>query len=340
MSRHAAALVCAVVLASGCTAPEAPRPDPQGADALAIAREDGRASQLIPDVIRAVEPSVVTIFTDGGLGSGVIYREDGTIVTNEHVVRGADDVLVAFADGQRVAGRVVASDRGTDLAVVDVDRGDLPPARFQTDLPQVGDLAIALGSPLGFEGTATAGIISGLSREIPGSAQTGTPLVDLIQTDAPISPGNSGGALVSRDGEVIGINDAYIPPAAGAVALGFAIPSATVVDVVEQLLETGEYSRPFVGIRPGAITEQVAQQLGLERSEGVLVLDVVPGSPADRGGLEPGDVIVELAGETVRTVEDFLGGLRSLRPGEQVSVVRVRQGAQESLMLTLSSTTS
>lgn len=340
MRRHATGLVLLVVLVTGCSSAQTSPTQPQDARAETSAREDNApAATLIPDIIRAVEPSVVTIFTDGGLGSGVLYRADGTIVTNEHVVRGADDVVVGLADGKRIPGRVLAADRGTDLAVVDVDRTDLPAARFQTELPQVGDLAIALGSPLGFEGTATAGIVSGLSREIPGSAAAGTPLVDLIQTDAPISPGNSGGALVSRDGEVIGINDAYIPPSAGAVALGFAIPSATVVDVVEQLLETGEYSRPFVGIRPGAITEQVAQQLDLERSDGVLVLDVVPGSPAERAGLEPGDVIIELAGEQVRTIEDFLGGLRSLRPGEDVSVVRLRQGARESVMLTLSSTT-
>lgn len=340
MNKRAAALACFVVLATGCSATETPRPQPQDARAEAVTRDrDDTAADLVPDVIRAVEPSVVTIFTDGGLGSGVIYRPDGTIVTNEHVVRGVDDVLVAFADGKRIPGRVIATDRGTDLAVVEVDRTDLPAARFQTDLPQVGDLAIALGSPLGFEGTATAGIISGLGREIPGSAQTGAPLVDLIQTDAPISPGNSGGALVSGQGEVIGINDAYIPPAAGAVALGFAIPSATVVDVVEQLLETGEYSRPFVGIRPGVITEQVAGQLGLDRSDGVLVLDVVPGSPADRAQLEPGDVITQLDGEQVRTVEDFLGGLRSLRPGQAVSVVRLRQGDEKSVTLTLASTT-
>ena len=343
------ALACSLALLTGCTAansapgaaastagtsvPSAPSASPPAGTAA------GGTFDRIPAVIRAVEPSVVTIFTQGGLGSGVIYRPDGTLVTNEHVVRGAQQVQVAFADGQRLAGRVVAADAGTDLAVVRVDRTGLPAATFQTQLPQVGDLAVALGSPLGFEGTATAGIISGLSREIPGSAQESTALVDLIQTDAPISPGNSGGALVSAGSEVIGINDAYIPPAAGAVAIGFAIPSGTVVDVVEQLLTTGRVRSAFVGIRPGRITPQVAQQLGLPRTDGVLVLDVVANSPAAKAGLQPGDVVTALNGQPVRTVEDFLGGLRALRPGQQIPLTRQRQGNEQTVQLTLGEVT-
>lgn len=340
--------MCSVALLTGCTATDSATgsgtttgpASPSGAPAAPPASTaPGQTDEQIPAIIRAVEPSVVTIFTQSGLGSGVIYREDGTIVTNEHVVRGAQQVQVAFADGKRVPGRVLATDAGTDLAVVRVERTGLPPATFQTELPQVGDLALALGSPLGFEGTATAGIISGLSREIPGSAQQSTALVDLIQTDAPISPGNSGGALVSANSEVIGINDAYIPPAAGAVAIGFAIPSATVVDVVEQLLTNGEVRSAFVGIQPGRITPQVAEQLGIPSADGVLVLDVVAGGPATRAGLQPGDVITALNDQPVRTIEDFLGGLRALRPDQQVSLVRQRQGNQQTVQLTLGETT-
>lgn len=333
------ALLFSTVLVTGCTdaggtAPAA-APGPSGsAGAVAEAGPTG-----IPDVIRRVEPSVVTIFTSSGLGSGVIYRDDGTIVTNEHVVRGAQQVQIGYADGRRGPGTVVAADAGTDLAVVRSERKDLPAATFQTDLPQVGALAVALGSPLGFEGTATAGIISGLSREIPGSASTSTALVDLIQTDAPISPGNSGGALVSGAGEVIGINDAYIPPAAGAVALGFAIPSATVVDVVDQLLATGQVKSPFVGISPGRITPQLAQQLGLPRTEGVLVLDLVQGGPAAAAGLQPGDVVTSIGRTPVASVEDFLGALRALDPGQTVPLVRVRQGDAQTVQLTLGETT-
>lgn len=293
----------------------------------------------IPAVVREVEPSVVTVFAGSGVGSGVVYREDGTLVTNEHVVGDARTVRIGFADGQRVEGQVVAADPATDLAVVRVGRTGLPVARFQTELPQVGELALALGSPLGFEGTVSAGIISGLNREIPGSAEQSTALVNLIQTDAPISPGNSGGALVDADGDVVGINEAYLPPSTGAVALGFAIPSATVVDVVEQLLRSGSVRSPFVGIRPGRITEQVAGQLGLQRTEGVLVLDVVDGSPAEDAGLAPGDVVTGLDGTAVRTVEDFLGALRRLRPGQTVPLVRLRDGREETVQVTLSETT-
>lgn len=343
-------LVASLALLTGCTA-DAPAagsatsaPASPGASGAAPAVgappvASPGSFDRIPAVIRSTEPSVVTIFTSTGLGSGVVYRADGTIVTNEHVVHGTRTVQVAFADGKRVAGRVLAADAATDLAVVRAERGGLPPAPFRTALPQVGDLAVALGSPLGFEGTATAGIISGLSREIPGSARSSTALVDLIQTDAPISPGNSGGALVDAEGRVIGINDAYIPPSAGAVSLGFAIPGATVVDVVEQLLRTGEVRSAFVGIRSGRITPQVAQQLGLSGVEGVLVLDVVKGSPAAQAGLRPGDVVTAFDGKPVRSVEDFLGALRTVRPGQQVPVERLRDGSTQTVQLTLGEVT-
>ncbi len=293
----AVALACSVALLTGCTAADsatqagstAGTATPSGAPPASPARTaPGGVVDQIPEIIRAVEPSVVTIFTQGGLGSGVIYREDGIIVTNEHVVRGAQQVQVAFADGRRVEGRVLAADVGTDLAVVRVERAGLPAATFQTKLPQVGDLALALGSPLGFEGTATAGIISGLSREIPGSAQQSTALVDLIQTDAPISPGNSGGALVSADREVIGINDAYIPPAAGAVAIGFAIPSATVVDVVEQLLTNGEVRSAFVGIQPGRITRRSLSSSGCRAPTGCWCSTSSPTARQPRPDCDPG----------------------------------------------------
>ncbi len=253
-TRATGAAVCAVALVSGCTpatpgtsGPAAAPPEtsttgssasatsspsnvPGGtgspADGAPTGERAGVFGQL-PAIIRSVEPSVVTVFVENGVGSGVVYRDDGVIVTNQHVVGDARTVRIGFADGQRADGQVLAADAGTDLALVRVPRTGLPAARFQAELPQVGELALALGSPLGFEGTATAGIISGLGREIPGSAEQSTALVDLIQTDAPISPGNSGGALVDADGDVVGINEAYIPPAAGAVALGFAIPSAT-----------------------------------------------------------------------------------------------------------------
>src|SRR5215218_8488598 len=182
-------------------------------------------AMTIPDLVDAVEPSVVTVFTQEGLGSGVVYTADGVIITNEHVVHGASAVEVGFADGQRVGGKVIAVNPVVDIAVVQADRKDLPAAEFASALPEVGEAAVVIGSPLGFENTVTSGIISALHRVIPGSAQSSQSFVDLIQTDAAISPGNSGGAVVNLQGQIIGISEAYIPPSAGAVALGFAIPS-------------------------------------------------------------------------------------------------------------------
>lgn len=293
----------------------------------------------VPDLVRRLEPSVVTIFTSIGLGSGVVYKANGTIVTNEHVIRGAQEVTVAFADGRRVPGEVLASDIGTDLAVVRTERTGLPVPTYQQKLPEVGELAIALGSPLGFQNTATAGIVSGLGREIPGSASQSSSLVDLIQTDAAISPGNSGGALINGTGEVVGINDAYLPPTSGAVSIGFAIPSATVVDVADQLLATGKVTSPYLGVALKQITAEIAQQFRIEQP-GVLVQAVEPGSPAAQAGLEPGDVLTGIGGARVRSVEEFLGELRRLKIGQQVALVRVRNGTPETVTLTLGSRTN
>jgi serine protease DegQ len=222
----------------------------------------------------------------------------------------------------------------TDLAVVQADRRGLPPATFQSRLPQVGELAVAIGSPLGFENTVTAGVISGLHREIPGSGQQTQSLVDLIQTDAPISPGNSGGALVNAAGQVIGISEAFIPPQQGAVSIGFAIPAATVVDIVGQLLRQGRARHAFLGIQPGELTPEIAQQLGVRQSSGVVVLEAVAGGPAEKAGIRPGDVITALDGRQVATVEEFLAALRPHRPGDSVTVTFLRgNGSQDAKVL-------
>jgi serine protease DegQ len=330
--------LAAVVLASGCTAPvnEERQPTTQtSASASAPGRAAEESGDLIPDIVASVQPSVVTIFTGEGLGSGVIYDAGGLILTNEHVIRGADKVEVGFADGKRSSGRVRAADRVTDLALVEVERDGLPAASFETRLPRVGELAVVIGSPLGFANTATSGIISGLHREIPGSATNSQSLVDLLQTDAAISPGNSGGAVVNRDGKVVGISEAYIPPQSGAVALGFAIPAATVVQVVEQLRKDGTADHAFLGLVPGTITQQIADQLGLPDTRGALVLSVVDGGPADDAGIRPGDVIVSLAGEPVETPEDLLAALRGHAPDENVAVELSRGGQKQDVKVKL-----
>jgi S1-C subfamily serine protease len=275
--------------------------------------------------VENLSPSVVTIFTDDGLGSGVVYSEDGLILTNEHVIRGQTDVEVAFADGQRVSGTVKATDPVTDLALIQADRTGLPKPVYQTSLPKVGEGAVVLGSPLGFENTATAGIISGLHRSIPGSAQNSLSLVDLIQTDAPISPGNSGGALINMRGEVVGISEAYIPPSSGAVALGFAIPAATAVEVAEELLADGSAEHAYLGLTPGELTRQIAEQLGIDVSTGVVVLSVDDDGPAGSAGIRPGDVLESMEGTGLTAPEKLLAELRNRNPGDAVGF-KVKRG--------------
>ena len=341
-SRPAALAAVAATLIAGCTSQGSPAGSgptvgttPPAVTTSASPTGGAGVASGIPGVVRTLEPSVVTIFRPDGLGSGVVYRDDGTIVTNEHVVRGVRAVEVSFADGRRVAGEVLAVDVATDLAVVKAERTGLPAARFREQLPQVGELAIAIGSPLGLEQTVTAGIVSGLHRVLPADDHRGQPLVDLLQTDAPISPGNSGGALVDGSGEVIGVNDAYIPPSAGAVSIGFAIPTATVLDVVDQLLRTGRARHAFFGIQPAPVTAEIAERLGLSRTDGVLVLNVVPDGAAERAGIRPGDVLLELDGTTVPSVEDLLAALRAHRPGDRVRVTILRGKEQRQVTVVL-----
>jgi serine protease DegQ len=341
------AVVVAVVVAVGCsvgsdddseaqqqtqtTETSTPTTPAQGAPSDPFGR--------IPALVREVQPSVVSVSVQGvageGEGSGVIWSDDGTIVTNEHVVAGAQEVDVVLASGDRIDAEIVASSTDFDLAVLRVEREGLPAAQFADMLHEVGELAVAIGNPLGFENTVTAGIVSGLHRSIPSGGLTPA-LVDLIQTDAPISPGNSGGALVGGDGEVIGINVAYLPPGVtGAVSLGFAIPAPTATQVVQQLLDTGRVELAFLGIRPVQVTDELAERFGLAVDEGVAVTIVEEDSAAARGGIVEGDVIVAFDDEPIATVEDLFGQLRRRRPGENVVMTVVRDGARRKLDVTL-----
>ena len=282
------------------------------------------------EVVEQLAPSVVTVNTSGGVGSGVVFRDD-VVITNAHVVGDERRVTIDYADGTSSAGTVLATDRITDLAVIRTARTGLPVPEYRTELPRPGEPVLAIGSPLGLAGTVTAGIVSALDREIPASAPESRALVDLIQVDAAISPGNSGGALLDATGRVIGINEAYIPPTVGAVSLGFAIPAATAVDVAEQLLTEGRAVHPFLGVSLAPITRQLAEQLGVPVADGALVLAVQPGGPADTAGVRAGDVVVEFDQERVSTVEDLLDLLRDTSPGEEVplTVARSEGGTSE-----------
>lgn len=298
----------------------------------------------IPQIVQKVSPSIVTILAKlpqgEGEGSGVIWSSDGRIVTNNHVVHGASRLVVVLASGEQLQAHVEARDPLSDLAVITVSKHGLPPATFATHLPEVGQLAVAMGSPLGFEGTVTAGIVSGLGRSLPAQGNEGEALVDLIQTDAAISPGNSGGALVGADGKVIGVNVAYIPPNTpnqrGAVSIGFAIPSPTVRDVVQQLITKGKAVHPFLGIQVSEVTPGLAEQFGLQTSSGVLVQAVGSGTAAAKAGLRPGDVIVELGGQAIHTVDDLFSTLRRHKPGDTVKLTVLRGGQRKQLEVTLS----
>lgn len=308
------------------------------------ARQAGGASfDRIPGIVDRLRPSVVTVRTPGGgAGSGVVYSRDGVIVTNQHVVaRGQgpeagefDEVTVVLATGERATARVVGADYRTDIAALRVDRDGLRAAEFQQSLPEVGELAVAIGSPLGFNESVTVGVISGLNRNVP-AGQTQRPLINLIQTDAPISPGSSGGALVNEEGAVVGISELYIPPQAGAVSIGFAIPSATVVDVTRQILRTGEVRHAFFGVSLTAVTPPLAEQLGLRRPRGLLVREVLEGSGAAEAGIRPGDVIVGLGGNPVGTVDEFQTRLRNRDPGGTVTVTVLRDGQRQRFDVTL-----
>jgi len=293
------------------------------------------AAQPLVGVVARLEPSVVTITTNQGLGSGVVYRADGVIVTNAHVLGSARQVQVSFADGTQSAGEATGVDNVTDLAVVRVQRTGLPAVTVRQDLPQVAETALAIGSPLGFENTVTEGIISGVGRQIPASDNGGRPLVDLLQTDAAISPGNSGGALTDAQGRLVGINEAYIPPSAGAVSLGFAIPAATVVNVADQLLTTGTVKHPYLGVVVDTLTPDVAQALGVKADAGAVVQQVVAGAPAAKAGIQAGDVIVQFNGKPVRTAGDVYAGLRAVQPGATITIGLNRGGTDKQVQVTL-----
>jgi S1-C subfamily serine protease len=283
----------------------------------------------IPQIVKNVEPSVVTITTEQGLGSGVIYRSDGVIVTDAHVVEDQSKqpyktVQVQLADGSQTSASVLGVDDPTDVAVIKADRSDLPAAQFSSTAPEVGDLAVVIGSPLGLTETVTAGIVSGLHRNMPPSSEQPQGAIDLLQTDAPISPGNSGGAVADAKGQVIGLSEAYIPPSSGAVAIGFVTPAATVTNVADQLLKNGKASHAALGVVPADLTPEIVQRFNLPTTAGALVIQVSPGGPADKAGIRAGDIITAFDSQKISEVTDLLAALRKAQPGQQVGITAQR----------------
>jgi serine protease DegQ len=300
----------------------------------------GTPSKATPALIRETEPSVVEVIVPDGLGSGVIWDQKGNIVTNAHVVAGAKKVQVVLANGLRIPGKVLARDKLSDLAVVHVKKTGLPPATFAVKMPAVGEPALALGAPFGYERSVSAGIISGVHRSLPPERGRLDQYIDLIQTDAAISPGNSGGALVNSDGTVVGINVAYIPPKYGAVEIGFAIPATTVRDVVGDLLAGRRVNHPYMGLRAVDLWPELVGMFHTKAKVGALIVDVAHGSPAQKASLAPGDVIASVDGVKTPDADSLLAAIRHKAPGQKVKlVVTTYAGTSQSVELTLADQT-
>lgn len=323
------------------SAPDRPAVERQVAGRLPTG--NGNQSAIV-DIAARARPWVVNISVSvpvaiggvqaQGTGSGVIFRSDGHIITNAHVVEDADDIEVTLASGERLNARRIAVDRETDIGVIKVDRDDLPAAvTGSVRNLRVGDIAVAIGSPLGFEQTVTAGIISAVGRTVNRPDQ-GSPLVDMIQTDAPVTTGNSGGALVDGQGSVIGINTAIgASPEVGAEGIAFATPIDVAVAVARELIETGRATHPWLGVTGGDVTREAAEEFGVE--QGALMIEIVPDSPADRAGIEPNDVVVSFEGEAIDSMDDLVVAIRQHRVGQRVELVVVRDGRRVQIEATL-----
>ncbi|MFA6039386.1 MAG: trypsin-like peptidase domain-containing protein [Candidatus Peribacteraceae bacterium] len=285
-------------------------------------------SEVVTGVAESVRPAVVNVQVErrrgSGNGSGVFFAPDGFLLTNHHVVENAEAVRVRLTDGREYPGRIVGTDPWNDLAVVQAEGSSLPFAALgESSTLRVGQLVCAIGSPLGFESTVTAGIVSGLGRTMRTS--TGYLLDNIIQTDASLNPGSSGGALTDSRGRVIGINTAIIVPAQG---LCFAIPVDTAKQVLAQIMHHGRVVRAYLGLHGRSIPlpRYVARLLSLEQEGGIEVVAVEEGSPAAAAGLRPGDVIVSIREQVMANMDALQRQLAFLPPEDPVTVTVLRQG--------------
>jgi len=257
------------------------------------------------------------------LGSGVIVDKDGHIVTNQHVIANADSIRVQLGDGRVADARIVGRDPDTDLAVLKIDLPNLPVATFgRSDQLRVGDVVLAIGDPIGLSQTVTHGIVSATGRQQLGIA----PLEDFIQTDAPINVGNSGGALVDASGALVGINTAIVAKNIGVEGIGFAIPVNMVSGVLHDIIAHGRVIRGWIGIVPEDLSEEQARQFGL--GQGVVIGNLYVGSPAQRAGLEPGDLLLAIDNLAPRSAQDALARIAARAPGTSIQLRCQRAGRQ------------
>jgi len=267
------------------------------------------------------------------LGSGVLVTPDGYILTNHHVVDGADQIKVDLNDGRSLDAKVVGSDAPSDLAVLKVDGNNLPVLVLgDSDRTRVGDVVLAIGNPLGIGQTVTMGIISAKGRQ---TGLSNGAFEDFLQTDAPINQGNSGGALVSTASELVGINSQILSPTGGSIGIGFAVPSNMARTVMDQLIKNGKVRRGQLGISVRKVTSDDARKLGVPEGKGIVVGAVQPGSAADRAGLRQGDVILSFKGVDVSDPNTFRNRVASTPPGTEVTLTIMRDGREQTVRATL-----
>jgi serine protease DegQ len=257
-----------------------------------------------------------------GLGSGVIVSPGGYILTNNHVIEGADEIEVILNDSRRSRARVIGTDPDSDLAVLKVELDKLPVIVLgNSDALQVGDPVLAIGNPFGVGQTVTSGIVSALGRNQLGI----NTFENFIQTDAAINPGNSGGALVDANGNLLGINTAIYSRSGGSMGIGFAIPVSTARQVLESIVKEGQVTRGWIGVEPSDLSPELAETFGVKGNEGVIITGVLQNGPAAQAGIRPGDVITRVSGEPVLNVSELLSRVAALKPGTPAAFVVRRQ---------------
>lgn len=351
MPRRLATITLSLALAGGlvaCERQQKPAAPAAGKATPVVSTPGGAAPSSFAPIVKQVSPAVVSIdtltvgggemgpFVEGlpqglvpgmgavpvrrGAGSGFIITPNGYVVTNNHVVEGAREIVVSLADGRQFQARLVGRDPPSDLAVLKIDERDLPYVSFaRSATPQVGDWVVAVGNPYGLGGTATAGIVSAHGREI------GEGYVSFLQIDAPINSGNSGGPSFDLQGRVVGVNTAILSPSGGSVGIGFAIPAELAQSVTDQLIKSGRVTRGYVGVGVQDLTPALAMRLNARGERGAVIVEVRSGGPA-AGRLRPGDIVTAVGGQAVAGAGDLMRRVADAQPNEELALNVIRDG--------------
>jgi serine protease Do len=362
----------AAAIGAGPSPSPVPAPAPVAAPAGAGSRTIGASADSYAPLVDQIAPAVVTVTSErrvrmtssqlpddpllrqffgdqfrggrrqqpqerreGGLGSGVIVRADGYILTNNHVVDGADQVKVELSDGRSVSAKVVGTDAPSDLAVLKIDGSNLQTLQLaDSNKVRVGDVVLAVGNPLGIGQTVTMGIVSAKGRATMAGSGDGS-YQDFIQTDAPINQGNSGGALVNTQGELIGINSQILSPSGGNIGIGFAIPANMARNVMAQLIDHGNVRRGLLGVSVQPVTSDIARSLHIEDARGALVNSITAGGAAEKAGLQRGDIITAINGTAVKDTNSLRNEVGQMLPGTDVKVTLLRDGKEQTVNVRL-----